>query len=65
LEEYRGLSINRLKDILGKIYFILVLNVQAKSGTKDELASKCADGKLFGRIPLCPKCKEGKLRFNK
>lgn len=34
-------------------------------GTKDELASKCADGKLFGKIPICSKCGGGKLRFNK
>jgi len=28
------------------------------------LAAKCADGKLFGRIPGCPKCAGGKLRFD-
>lgn len=38
-------------------------NNQTKTGTKGDLAEKCADGELLGRIPMCPECGGGKLRF--
>jgi hypothetical protein len=50
------MSADRLKEILGA-------NGQAKNGKKAELAEKCADGELLGRIPQCPSCGGGKLRF--
>ena len=54
-----------MKEILGKNFFILAKNNQAKTGTKSELVAKCADGKQFGRIPHCHKCAGGKLRFDR
>ncbi len=36
-----------------------------KIGRKDELAARCADGRQFGRIPPCPKCGGGKLKFDR
>ena len=39
-------------------------NHQPKTGAKDVLATICADGKFFGRIPNCPSCAGGKLRFD-
>ena len=35
-----------------------------KTGTLKELISRCAEGKLLGALPHCPRCKGGKLRFN-
>ena len=29
------------------------------------MAARCADGKLFGKIPFCPTCAGGKPRFDK
>lgn len=40
-------------------------NNQAKVGRKEQLAVRCADGRQFGRIPPCPKCGGGKLRFDR
>jgi len=40
-------------------------NDQVKVGKKHEMAERCADGKQFGRIPPCPKCGGGKLRFDR
>lgn len=59
------MSMNQLKEILRNSIFRLEKNQQSKTGTKSELAAKCADGKQFGRIPTCPKCGGGKLRFNR
>jgi hypothetical protein len=44
---------------------ILEKNSQTKTGTKGDLAAKCADGKQFGRTPQCLKCGGGRLRFNR
>lgn len=40
-------------------------NNQSRTGTKHELAQKCADGKILGKIPMCPSCGGGKPRFNR
>ena len=57
-QQFNQLSANQLKEILG-------LNRQSKTGKKQELAEKCADGKLLGVIPTCKTCGGGKLRFNR
>lgn len=44
---------------------LLAANVQSRTGNKIELAEKCADGKLLGKIPMCSSCGGGKLRFNR
>lgn len=46
------------------INFNSALNAQAKTGSKSELVSKCADGKLLGGIPRCEGCGGGRLRYN-
>lgn len=46
-----------------KLKEILLANNQTKTGNKSQLAEKCADGELLGRIPSCPECGGGKLRF--
>jgi hypothetical protein len=43
---------------------VLAANGQSKSGNKTELADKCADGKVLGRIPMCQSCGGGRLRFD-
>ena len=40
------------------------MNHQRKTGTKIELAERCADGRILGQIPMCSACGGGKLRFN-
>lgn len=56
-KEFKGkfekLSNQALKDMLQK-------NLQSKSGNKDELVLKCADGATLGRIPRCPNCFGGR-----
>ena len=56
--EYMKLTVKELKEVL-------TANSQFKSGNKEELAAKCADGKLLGSIPLCPSCGGGRPRFDK
>jgi hypothetical protein len=43
---------------------ILKLNTQVMTGTKADLVERCAQGKLLGALPNCPKCFGGKLRFD-
>lgn len=52
---YQTKTIPGLKEILDK-------NGQLKGGTKQELVERCVDGKLFGKLPRCPKCGGGVLR---
>ena len=42
----------------------LKLNMQSRSGNKDELVRKCADGATLGAIPRCHTCGGGFLRFD-
>lgn len=53
-----GLSTDKLKAVLGA-------NNQSRNGRKAELAERCADGSLLGRIPMCPQCGGGRLRFER
>ncbi|KAL4483343.1 hypothetical protein ABPG72_007985 [Tetrahymena utriculariae] len=54
---YEKKTAEYLKALLG-------VNNQPKTGSKDELLLKCADGKTLGQIPLCSECGGGKLRFD-
>jgi len=56
LKEYSFLSNEDLKELLTK-------NRQVKSGTRDELLSRCVEGKLLGALTNCPKCKKERLTF--
>jgi len=55
--EYMGKTADVLKGILAA-------NGQSRSGNKTDLADKCADGKVLGRIPQCESCGGGRLRFD-
>ena len=44
---------------------ILQSNSQLKGGNKQEVLERVADGFLLGAIPLCEKCEQGHLIFNK
>ena len=50
-------SSTEMKEILRK-------NDQTVGGTCEELAAKIADGKILGKIPRCPSCYGGKLKFS-
>eukprot|EP00308_Calcidiscus_leptoporus_P017388 CAMPEP_0119386238 /NCGR_PEP_ID=MMETSP1334-20130426/95002_1 /TAXON_ID=127549 /ORGANISM="Calcidiscus leptoporus, Strain RCC1130" /LENGTH=203 /DNA_ID=CAMNT_0007407685 /DNA_START=61 /DNA_END=672 /DNA_ORIENTATION=- len=52
---YQAKTIAQLKAVLES-------NGQLKGGTKPALVDRCVDGKLFGRLPRCPKCGGGVLR---
>ena len=54
---YSDYTMDQLKEIL-------VRNRQAKTGNLTQLLNRCAEGKLFGGLPSCPKCKSGRLKFN-
>jgi len=42
---------------------LLHANDQSRSGNKAVLVAKCADGESFGKLPRCPKCFGGKIKF--
>ena len=54
---YSDFNVDQLKEIL-------VRNRQSKTGSKKDLINKCAEGKLLGAPPNCPKCNGGKLNMN-
>lgn len=56
-DEYQDKTNNDLKELLKK-------NGQIQTGKKEELVHRCAESKLLGALPACPKCSTGKLRFN-
>jgi len=55
-EAIQGWSNDKLKKMLQA-------NDQSRSGNKALLVSKCADGIVFGKLPRCPKCYGGKIKF--
>jgi hypothetical protein len=55
--ELNSKNIKELKEILKK-------NNQVMTGIKGDLVERCAQGKVLGAVPNCPKCIAGKLRFN-
>lgn len=50
-------TVEDLKEILRK-------NDQKITGSRMELMERVADGELLGKIPRCPKCSGGRLRFD-
>merc|ERR1712151_643545 len=46
-----------------KMKALLKANDQSRSGNKAVLMAKCADGMAFGKLPRCPKCFGGKIKF--
>lgn len=40
-------------------------NNQPKTGKKDELVQRVAEGRVLGRLPVCPKCEKGRLRWSR
>lgn len=58
------MTTDKLKAILSILFLYLAANNQSKTKNKPELAEKCADGELLGRIPMCPHCGGGRLRWN-
>jgi hypothetical protein len=42
----------------------LKANGQSTTGAKDELVQRCAQGAIMGRIPTCPLCSGGKLKYD-
>ena len=43
---------------------LLRSNGQTTTGAKAELVTRCAEGSVMGRIPSCPMCSGGKLKFD-
>mmetsp|Transcript_72665 Transcript_72665/g.135779 ORF Transcript_72665/g.135779 Transcript_72665/m.135779 type:complete len:250 (-) Transcript_72665:198-947(-) len=50
-------------ETLAKLKEILKANDQSRNGNKAVLAARVADGRLYGRLPRCPKCYGGKVKF--
>lgn len=46
-----------------KLKALLKANDQSRSGNKEVLLAKCADGAAFGKLPRCPTCFGGKIKF--
>ena len=53
---YSEYTNDQLKELLSK-------NRQLKTGSRTELLDRCAEGRLFGGLKKCPKCKGGNLNF--
>lgn len=58
LEEYGTMTLPELRAMLQ-------YNEQPKTGTKQEVLERVADGWLLGSIPKCPHCEHGHLTFNR
>eukprot|EP00811_Abedinium_folium_P007057 NODE_16510_length_990_cov_8.891078.p1 GENE.NODE_16510_length_990_cov_8.891078~~NODE_16510_length_990_cov_8.891078.p1 ORF type:complete len:274 (+),score=76.32 NODE_16510_length_990_cov_8.891078:97-918(+) len=43
----------------------LAKNEQVKTGKKDELVQRIAEGRVLGALPLCPKCTKGKIKWSR
>jgi len=56
-QEAEAFTVAQLKEELSA-------NDQPKTGKKDELVARVADGHAFGKIPRCPKCFLGKPRYD-
>lgn len=52
----RGWTTDKLKSLLKT-------NDQSRTGNKAVLLAKCADGEAFGKLPRCPRCHGGKIKF--
>ena len=63
--EFKELLNKFLEMNMERLKIILAANSQTKTGTKDILAERCADGKLLGKIPTCTKCGGGRLKFDR
>lgn len=57
IKDLENKSTIELKELLTK-------NNQVKTGTKQDMVNRCAQGKLLGALTNCPKCFGGRLRFN-
>lgn len=55
--KYTKLSVAELKEWLKA-------NNGFVTGVKDELVTRCIDGELNGRLPLCERCGKGRLHFD-
>jgi len=54
-KKYSQMAVSQLKDYLRA-------NNQMLSGKKAELVEKCVDGELYGALPHCSVCNEGRLK---
>lgn len=64
LETYKEWKQKLQKNSNAELKEMLKKNDQTSTGTKDELIEKIADGKAMGKIPRCPSCFGGRLRFD-
>eukprot|EP00928_Gymnodinium_smaydae_P091882 TRINITY_DN75644_c0_g1_i1.p1 TRINITY_DN75644_c0_g1~~TRINITY_DN75644_c0_g1_i1.p1 ORF type:complete len:286 (-),score=46.19 TRINITY_DN75644_c0_g1_i1:195-1052(-) len=51
-------SISQLQSELGK-------NDQVKTGKKDELIQRVAEGRVLGALPACPRCQKGRVHWSR
>jgi len=64
LQKYKEFKQKLGKNSNAELKEMLKKNDQTCTGTKDELIEKIADGKVLGKIPRCPHCFGGRLRFD-
>mmetsp|Transcript_8236 Transcript_8236/g.18818 ORF Transcript_8236/g.18818 Transcript_8236/m.18818 type:complete len:277 (-) Transcript_8236:197-1027(-) len=43
----------------------LALNNQVRTGKKEELAQRVAEGRLLGALPACPRCEKGQIHWSR
>ena len=64
LNKYNDLYNQCMSKTRVELQRICSLNEMPKSAKKEVLAERVADGLLLGKIPKCPNCCGGRLRFN-
>lgn len=64
LEQYKDWKKKLQAKTNAELKEMLKKNDQTCTGTKDDLIEKIADGKVLGKIPRCPSCFGGRLRFD-
>eukprot|EP00164_Ancoracysta_twista_P003358 GFYU01004486.1.p1 GENE.GFYU01004486.1~~GFYU01004486.1.p1 ORF type:complete len:234 (+),score=18.43 GFYU01004486.1:3-704(+) len=62
-EKFEGYVQDALKYTVAKLKESLRENNQAQSGAKAELATRIAECRMWGCLPLCPKCEQGRLNI--
>lgn len=43
----------------------LLLNKQVRTGPKDQLVSRVAEGRVLGALPICPRCKTQQIHWSR
>lgn len=61
----RALEAELAATTAAKLHAELELNHQVRSGKKDELVQRVAEGRVLGALPKCPRCEMGRIHWSR